>query len=315
MLAGLLYAIAAGLLWGLIFIGPLLVPDYPAALQSTGRYLALGLVALPLAWQQRRALATLSRRDWQLALLLALIGNLLYYCGVAGAVLRVGAPIATMVVGTLPVVIALAANFLYRDQEGQLRWPVMSTAVALMLAGLVLVNLSELKSGAAGLGGGHYLEGLLLAFFAVACWSWYALKNARWLRTNPRRSPAAWATAQGLATLPLSVLGFALASLYLHLEQPQFPLPLGPRPGIFVALMLAIAVLCSWLGTLCWNAASQRLPTVLMGPMAAFEILTGLGYSYGLRGQWPDGATLAGVLCMVLAVVLTVAAKHRSARA
>ena len=34
---------------GLIFVGPLIVPEYPAALQSTGRYLALGLIALPLA--------------------------------------------------------------------------------------------------------------------------------------------------------------------------------------------------------------------------------------------------------------------------
>lgn len=40
----------AGLMWGLIFVGPLIVPEYPAVLQSMGRYLALGLIALPLAW-------------------------------------------------------------------------------------------------------------------------------------------------------------------------------------------------------------------------------------------------------------------------
>lgn len=311
MLVGILFALAAGLLWGLVFVGPLLVPDYPAALQSTGRYLALGLIALPLAWQQRRALGQLSRRDWQLALLLALIGNLFYYCGVAGAVLRVGGPIATMVVGTLPVVIAVAANLLYRDKEGQLGWGSLAMAMALMLAGLVLVNISELAREGLALTDSAYLLGLLMACGAVACWAWYALKNARWLKDNPRRSPAAWATAQGLAALPLSLLGFALACLYLGHSQPGFPLPLGPEPGTFVALMLAIALLCSWLGTLCWNAASQRLPTVLMGPMAAFEILTGLAYSYGLRQSWPDWPTLAGVLCMLLAVTLTVLAKGR----
>ncbi|MBX4334564.1 hypothetical protein K4G90_23000, partial [Mycobacterium tuberculosis] len=46
----MLYALLAGLMWGLIFVGPLLVPEYPAMLQSMGRYLALGLIALPLAW-------------------------------------------------------------------------------------------------------------------------------------------------------------------------------------------------------------------------------------------------------------------------
>ena len=47
MISGVLYALLAGLMWGLIFVGPLIVPEYPAMLQSMGRYLALGLIALP----------------------------------------------------------------------------------------------------------------------------------------------------------------------------------------------------------------------------------------------------------------------------
>ena len=76
MWTGTLYALAAGLMWGLVFVGPLLLPEYPAALQSVGRYLAFGLIALPLAWLDRRALARLSRADWIQALKLAAIGNL-----------------------------------------------------------------------------------------------------------------------------------------------------------------------------------------------------------------------------------------------
>ena len=49
MLSGIAFALAAGLMWGLVFVGPLLLPDYPAALQSFGRYLAFGLIARPLA--------------------------------------------------------------------------------------------------------------------------------------------------------------------------------------------------------------------------------------------------------------------------
>jgi drug/metabolite transporter (DMT)-like permease len=64
MASGILFALAAGLMWGLVFIGPLLLPDYPAALQSFGRYLAFGLIALPLAWMDRRTLAQFSRADW-----------------------------------------------------------------------------------------------------------------------------------------------------------------------------------------------------------------------------------------------------------
>ena len=49
MWIGVLYALAAGLMWGLVFVAPLLLPEYPPALLSVGRYLAFGLIALPLA--------------------------------------------------------------------------------------------------------------------------------------------------------------------------------------------------------------------------------------------------------------------------
>ena len=64
MWTGVGFALAAGLLWGGVFVGPLLLPDYPAALQSVGRYLAFGLIALPLAWLDRVELRQLTRADW-----------------------------------------------------------------------------------------------------------------------------------------------------------------------------------------------------------------------------------------------------------
>ncbi|STS79650.1 putative cationic amino acid transport protein [Klebsiella pneumoniae] len=76
MISGVLYALLAGLMWGLIFVGPLLVPEYPAMLQSMGRYLALGLIALPLAWLGRARLRQLSRHDWWTALGLTMMGTL-----------------------------------------------------------------------------------------------------------------------------------------------------------------------------------------------------------------------------------------------
>ena len=44
MLIGVLFALLAGLMWGLIFVAPLLVDGYPPALLASGRYLAFGLI-------------------------------------------------------------------------------------------------------------------------------------------------------------------------------------------------------------------------------------------------------------------------------
>ena len=77
LITGTLYALAAGLMWGLVFVAPTMLNDYPAALLVVGRYLAFGLIALPLAWLDRKRLAELSRADWLQALKLSAVGKLL----------------------------------------------------------------------------------------------------------------------------------------------------------------------------------------------------------------------------------------------
>ena len=303
MFAGVLFALSAGLMWGLIFVGPLLVPEYPATLQSVGRYIAFGLVALPLAWHKRQRLRELARRDWIEALKLTLVGNLIYYTCLASAIQRTGAPISTMIIGTLPVVISVTANLLYGQHEGRLSWRKLTPALLLIAAGLVCVNVAELSLISSDFSLWRYLSGIALALAAVACWTWYPLRNARWLRMHPQFRPGAWATAQGLVTLPVALIAGGLVSVQLALTQPAFSLPFGPRPEVFIPLMLVIGLLCSWAGTLCWNEASQRLPTVLVGPLIVFEILAGLAYTFLLRQQWPPLLTLAGIICLMAGVI------------
>lgn len=309
MISGVLYALLAGLMWGLIFVGPLIVPEYPAVLQSMGRYLALGLIALPLAWLGRRRLRQLSRNDWRTALALTMMGNLIYYVCLASAIQRTGAPVSTMIIGTLPVVIPVFANLLYSQRDGKLSWWRLAPALVLIGIGLLCVNISELNQGLPDFSGWRYGSGIALALVSVVCWAWYALRNARWLRENPDKHPMMWATAQALVTLPVSLLGYIAACLWLNGQTPDFSLPFGPRPGVFIGLMVAIAVLCSWVGALCWNIASQKLPTVILGPLIVFETLAGLLYTFILRHEMPSALTISGIALLVIGVVVAVKAK------
>ena len=305
MWIGTLYALCAGLMWGLVFVGPLLVPEYPAALQSVGRYLAFGLIALPLAWLDRHALRQLSRVDWTEALKLTAVGNLLYYLCLASAIQHAGAPLTTMIIGTLPVVIAIAANVRNAHRDGHLPWVRLAPALLLIAAGIICVNQSELVAlrAQAHADLARYGMGALLAFASVVCWTWYPLRNADWLRHHPNRSPRTWATAQGVATLPLALVGYVLVWLYLRATGNEFPMPLGPRPMVFVALMAAIGLFASWLGTTCWNEASQRLPTAIVGQLIVFETLAALSYAFALRGRFPNTQTMLGVALLVAGVI------------
>lgn len=309
MISGVLYALLAGLMWGLIFVGPLIVPEYTAVLQSMGRYLALGLIALPIAWLGRVRLRQLTRKDWVTALALTMMGNLIYYVCLASAIQRTGAPVSTMIIGTLPVVIPVFANLLYSQRDGKLSWWRLSPALVLIGIGLLCVNISELNQGLPDFSGWRYGSGIALALISVVCWAWYALRNARWLRENPDKHPMMWATAQALVTLPVSLLGYIAACLWLNGQTPDFALPFGPRPGVFIGLMIAIAVLCSWVGALCWNVASQKLPTVILGPLIVFETLAGLLYTFILRQEFPPLLTVSGIALLIVGVVIAVRAK------
>jgi drug/metabolite transporter (DMT)-like permease len=272
---------------------------------SFGRYLAFGLIALPLGWLDRRALRQLSRADWVEALKLSLVGNVAYYLLLSSAIQRAGGPMPTMLIGTLPVVIAITSNLRDGQRDGRLPWARLAPSLGLIAAGIALVNQVELSHLHADPQAdvGSYALGALLALGAVACWTWYPIRNADWLRTHKGRSPRSWATAQGLVTLPVALLGYGLTWAWFSATDAPWAMPLGPRPEAFLALMLAIGLLSSWLGTLCWNEASQGLPTTLVGQLIVFETLSALSYAYALRGRWPLPATLAGIALLVAGVI------------
>ena len=322
---GTLYALAAGLMWGLVFVAPTLLAEYPAVMLTVARYLAFGLIALPLAWLDRQRLAQLTRADWLAALKLSAVGNLLYYLLLASAIQHAGGPLPTMIIGTLPVVIAICSNLrgsvVVRARDGRLPWARLAPSLLLIAAGIGCVNQAELmhlrQSGP--IDAAHYGLGALLAMGAVACWTWYPIRNADWLRAHAERSPTTWATAQGVATLPLALLGYGLwwgwlvwGAAPVAAGETAFDMPFGPRPAAFLGLMLAIGLFASWLGTLCWNQASQRLPPALAGQLIVFETLSALAYAFVWRGQMPPPLTLAGVGLLMVGVTLALRSGRRT---
>lgn len=310
LIQGVAYALAAGLMWGLVFVAPALLPDYPPPALAFGRYLAFGLVALLLALPDRARLAALSRADWVEAFKLALVGNIVYYLFLSAGIQAAGVPLASVIIGALPVVITVCANW----HERALPWARLAPSLGLMVAGIALVNRSEMARVEAGEAGAYAL-GAALTLVAVAAWTWYPIRNARWLQRHAGLSATTWTTAQGLATLPLAVLGWLAYLLWPPGAAAAATglAGLGPRPGLFLLLMLAMGLFASWLGTLAWSRASKRLPTSLSGQLIVFETLAALAYGFWHRGQGPDIGTGAGIALLVAGVVLGVRAFQRQA--
>lgn len=313
MLTGLLCALGAGLMWGLVFIAPLMLPDYPGIMLSFGRYVAFGLIALVPAILDRKRIVMLTKTDWRAALKLSLVGNLLYYAALATAIQLADAPLPTMLIGTLPVVISVFSNWSPGHAAESVAWRRLAPSLTIILIGILCVNAAELTH--MQLANSHigkarslsdYVLGCVIALAAVAAWTWYPIVNARYLRANPHIRPSTWATAQGLATLPLALIGLFGYGAYLKFADGSYPFPFGPRPVQFIGLMLIIGLCASWIGTLLWNKASQHLPTALLAQLIVFETLAALLYAFVLRGAVPGMQVVVGIVLLCIGIVFGV---------
>ncbi|MFL9876883.1 DMT family transporter [Herbaspirillum rhizosphaerae] len=317
MFIGILCALCAGLMWGLVFVTPLLLADYPGVVLSLGRYVAFGLIALVPAFFDRKRIASLSREDWKVAFKLSLVGNLLYYAMLATAIQLADAPLPTMLIGTLPIVISVCANWRPGHVSESVAWSRLAPSLVILCMGLMLVNSSELEHLRSNVDNtrstSDYMLGCLVALCAVAAWTWYPIVNSRYLRAHPRINSITWATAQGLATLPMALVGFILYGIYSHVAGNSYDFPLGPRPTVYILMMLLIGLSASWIGTLLWNKASQLLPTALVAQLIVFETLAALLYAFLLRGMAPDMKILAGVAFLCVGVVFGVRTFSRQA--
>lgn len=304
---GIIFAVISGFLWGLIFIGPLLIPEYPGILQASGRYIVFGLISVLLSWRDRKSLFALLSQDWLEAIKLVLTGHLLYYTCLASAIQRIGAPISTAIIGTLPVVIVIITHIMTNNKKSdkQLSNYIIILSVISIGIGLLCVNIAELKSICfTYYNMWEYIIGVCLAVISVICWAWYAVRNAHWLQTHPYNKPITWANAQGIVILPLSFCVYCIICIYSNYFQNEFIGLFGPRPTFFIILMILIGFCCSWLGTFFWNEASQRLPTTLMGSLIVFETIAGIIYAFIYRKLWPSPLILVGIFLLILGVFI-----------
>lgn len=301
-------------MWGLVFIAPLLLEDYPGLVLSFGRYIGFGLIALVPALLDRRRIAALSKADWIAATKLSLVGNILYYAALATGIQLAGVPLPAVLIGTLPIVISIFSNWLPGHPSESVAWKRLAPSLAIILAGLLLVNASELAQLDDRRSMRDYALGCFITLGALAAWTWYPIMNARYMKQHRHIGSSTWATAQGLATLPVALLGLAGYGVYVAVGGSGYDYPFGSRPGTFIGLMLALGLCASWIGTMLWNKASQRLPTSLAGQLIVFETLAALWYAFIWRGTPPPPAVIAGIALLCVGVVLGMRAFHRARR-
>ena len=296
MLTGVLAGLAAGALWGLVFVAPRMAPGYSSVDLTAGRFAAFGLMAVAVM-----LLNTRSRKlpDWSqagAALGLSLLGFTGYYLLLVLAIRDAGTEVPTLVIGMIPILVMLLGK-----PQG-LRWGALLPGLALTLAGLGLMMSSP--HAASGHLGANFWRGMALVTASMVSWTAFAIYNAAWLKRHPQVRATDWANWLGLAT------GAGALLLWLVAGTPVGELRQMPQFNAFVLLCTAAGLGSAWLATILWNVASQRLSASLCGQLIVSETLFALLYSFVWDGQWPTFRQAAACVLFTLGIVFSIRA-HR----
>ncbi|MCO7517190.1 DMT family transporter [Pseudomonas guariconensis] len=305
MRRGVMYAGMAGALWGMVLMVPELLPEFNPMLLSSVRYLMVGVISLLLALPMARQLRQLTLGDAWMLLRLAVIGNLVYFICLVAAIQRLGVAPASLIVGVLPLTITLYG----RNDSGAVPLARLVGPLALILAGMLCINLETFAFAPGDVG--DKLMGLFYALAALACWTWYAAQNSRYLKQCGHFDSHQWSVLCGVVTGLASLVMVAALALWqpqsLQVEAPM------SRWWLFWACSLGCAVLGSWLAMALWNAASKRLPLTLSGQLIVFETLFALLYAFLWRQTGPSVLEAAAIV-LVIGGVLWSMRQHEAPR-
>lgn len=299
--------LAAGALWALSFIAPGLVRPFAASDLTLARFAVFGISSIFLLsiWPKDRWLP-IAKSHWRALLILALSGNTLYYLLLSEALQHSGVLLPTLVIGTLPVVMALVGGL--RTGQFSLRRFIVPSGLILSGLAIHVGSLTSIPATAASSTGP--LIGFALAVAALVSWAFYGLWNAELLAANRGIDLVGWTALTGIATTLM------LPPFALFLPGAGFSLLRMPfayiAPLLFWGMVLGI--LSSWLATWLWNKASRALSGEFLGYLIVSETMFAVLYAFILELRLPILPELLSIGLLVAGVVLGIRGAGRADR-
>ncbi|PRY09152.1 DMT family transporter [Paraburkholderia sp. BL25I1N1] len=248
--------------------------------------IAFPLFVLAMRWRGVRW-PRLDRRDTLLVIAQAGAGSVGYTVLLISGMKLASAADAGVIAGTLPAVSAGVAMLALGERPA----PALIGAILLATAGVLACTMHTVHPGEfAAPHMASSLAGNALVFLAIVCEALFILLNRK-LRT-------------AVAPLPLSALmcgiGFAVAIVPACFEKPwALPVDASALGGV-----LYYALVPTVLGFVLWYAGAARLSGAEAGLMTALVPVSAVALAAMVSGESVSAAQLAGVACVLGAVLL-----------
>ena len=286
---GYLACALAGCLWSTgFYFGKVALGELTVAHMVLYRFLFGTVVFLPLL---RRPGFT--PREWRLLLLASFLGIpvqfLLQFWGLSMTTVSH----AALMVGTMPVILALGATLFHHERLSRLGW----SALAVSTLGVILIVLSSHPAGHASSGagkGGPTLEGDLLVIASMGISLVYLLLNKSLVQTHSALRVTAWGM----------LLGTVMLSAWVLLRSGPPPVK-GLSRQVWWALA-ASGVLCTATTSVLWNWGMRHVPASRAGVFLNIEPALGSALGVWLLGDRLGPLTwVGGALILAAAITLT----------
>jgi drug/metabolite transporter (DMT)-like permease len=297
MWTGIAAGLAAGALWGLVFVAPRMVPGISGVDFTTGRFVSYGILAFALillarnkqwpTWAQARS-----------AVLLSFLGFTGYYLLLVYGIRDAGTEVPSLIIGTIPLWMMILGK------PAGLTWKSLIPGLLLTGCGLALMMTASHGASSVAPTGEHFWRGVAFSVASMVCWTAFGLMNAKWLKDHPEVSATTWANWLGVAT--------GLGAFVLWLVAGSEPKVLQAQADIALAAILSVAtgIGSAWIATILWNIASQRLSASLCGQLIVSETIFALIYSFIWDGQWPSAVQWVATALFVAGILASIRA-HR----
>jgi drug/metabolite transporter (DMT)-like permease len=293
---GIIAGLTTCALWGLTFIAPRAVAPFTTWDLTIARYGIFGLACLLLMADRRFRPIGIAPSRLLIGLLLGGAGYVGYFISAAFAVQLAGAAVPPVIIGTMPVFLAIIANL--RDRSAP--WSDLTLPLVLIATGVAIVNVATV--GAADVADTtSIMLGVLASTVALAIWIAYGLANAAVMRSVDAPDGLRWTGLQGIGAAIGSFLLLPLASFDLATTAS------ASETFRFLAWATVMGLAGSWFATWCWVVASRRLPLALAAQLIVAETIFGLAYGFMFEGRFPSIAEAVGALLQFAGVCTAIA--------
>ena len=296
MLIGILCGLATCALWGLSFVAPRVVAPYTTIDLTVARYGLFAAVSLILMFNPRFRPVGLRRSLVLTGIALGSFGYVGYFMSISYAVRYAGTAIPPLVIGTMPVLLAVIANF----KDRSIGWSALALPLILIAAGIGWVNVSIFATTSTGDQTGILL-GIFSALIGLALWVVYGLVSAGVMQSQDAPSAMHWTALQGIGAGIGAVILLPFTSLW---ENVSFT---GEQTFHFVLWVAVMGIAGSWLATLSWMIAARLLPLALAAQLIVAETVFGLFYGFMFEQRMPTVPEAGGAILQLIGVGMAIA--------